>query len=159
MAAGLSLGAFGELIWKPIKLAKDKKFKAWAQGFEEFLDKWENPKTFLKFCGSLGVLCHMCQMQVEFRRAANRPRLLLKGKAPATWISVDIGFSAGPSGKVAGGGVGTGIGLSCGMSSCVAYLAVGVMATVNIPFLSPVSQTGSQKLDCKVRIQNKDVFR
>lgn len=72
--------------------------------------------------------------------ASAKPRLLTKGRKPSTWLSVDIGFTVGVTVKAAWSGVGAGLGLSCGYSSCVAYLSVGTMTTVNLPTVNAASQ-------------------
>ena len=75
---------------------------------------------------------------------------------PTTWVSIDIGFAVGQAYDAAWAGAGMGIGVSCGVSSCVTYLAVGVLATVNLPTINPVPWSGG--FDTHTRTQKECFF-
>jgi len=76
---------------------------------------------------------------VGFGKLLPTPRV----QEPTTWVSIDIGFAVGQAYDAAWAGAGMGIGMSCGVSSCVTYLAVGVLATVNLPTINPICILGS----------------
>ena len=77
------------------------------------------------------------------------PRLLT-GKTPSTWMSVDIAIGIGVTTKTGWVGVAFGIGMSCGVSKCVAYGAVGTLASVNLPTINAVPQMQARTwLACK----------
>ena len=132
-SAGLSLGAFGKLAFNAAKLAKDPRFKKMAKGFEEFLDPNFN-RSLMSGLDYASHIFHFCFWICVLLR------LLFKGKNPASWISVDIGFSAGAQSQSHLQWHWNRYWSELRRGSCVAYLSVGLMATVNVPFLSPVAR-------------------